>query len=38
MSVFDTSSAQPPRWIAALVVAAAVVGVLLGLWVFADLT
>jgi hypothetical protein len=28
----------PPRWILAVVVAAAVVGVLLGFWIFSGLT
>lgn len=38
MTDFGTPSPQPPRWVAVLVVAAAVFGVVLGLWVFAGLT
>jgi hypothetical protein len=35
---FGGPSSRPPRWIAAVVVAAAVLGVILALWVFAALT
>jgi uncharacterized protein YneF (UPF0154 family) len=38
MSIFGTPSDQPTRWVALLVVVAVVVGVVLGIWVFAALT
>jgi hypothetical protein len=38
VSIFGEPPDQPPRWIAVVVVAAAFVGVILGLWVFAGLT
>jgi hypothetical protein len=38
MSALGESSDQPPVWIAIVVVAAAIIGVILGLWVFAALT
>ncbi len=34
----EQPSDQPPRWVAVLVVAAALAGVIVGLWVFAALT
>lgn len=38
MSIFGAPPDQPPRWIAVVVVVAAIVGLIIGLWVFAALT
>jgi hypothetical protein len=38
VSIVGEPSDQAPRWIAFVVVAAAIVGVILGFWVFAGLT
>lgn len=38
MSTFGEPSNRPPRWVAVLTVVAVVLGVVLGLWVFAALT
>jgi hypothetical protein len=38
VKTFGQPSSAPPRWIAVVVAAAAVLGVILALWVFAGLT
>ena len=38
MSTFGVPTEKPPRWVAALVVAASAVGAVIGLWAFAVLT
>lgn len=38
MSTFGVPSHRPPRWMAAVVIAAVVAGVALGVWGFAALT
>ena len=38
MNTFGQPSYAPPRWIAVVVVAAAVFGVLLALWLFGAIT
>jgi len=38
MSTFGSPAYRPPRWVAFLVLAAAVVGILVAVWVFAALT
>lgn len=38
MSVFGAPSDKPPRGVAVLVIAAALAGVALGVWVFAAIT
>jgi len=38
MSTFGVPIYRPPRWVAAVVIAAVVAGVAFGLWVFAALT
>ena len=38
MSGFGTVEQEAPRWMAAVVVLAVVVGVLFGIWTFAGLT